>query len=108
MAVLSSTAALPVRHSEIEISHHGINKSNSEVKNQLIKEVALNSLKEFVISLLFVGASCLFVATSIGVLYLICLTVIITTVNTLLRILAAFFQYRSLLAIQRYTPKYFD
>jgi hypothetical protein len=67
---------------------------NQELFNKLVKNVAIESLQEFAVSLALTGITCFFVATPGGIAILLATTVTIVAINALIRSGAAYCAYR--------------
>lgn len=72
----------------------GSRKLDSDIRNDLIKQIAKKSFIELVVSLAFVGLACLFIATPVGMMTMLIAAVAACALNILFRSLGAFATYR--------------
>lgn len=83
---------------DIELKKHSALSSkrnlSQALKIQLIKEIVKKTLIELAVSLIFVGAACLFVATPLGMATLLACAATAVALNILFRSLAGFCHYR--------------
>lgn len=69
-------------------------EKSQDIRNQLIKEVALATLKEIAISFAITGICCLFVATPAGVAFLLATTAAMVGFNFFIRLLGGYTAYK--------------